>query len=403
MTRAYCIKFLIATSLVFFGTALFNLIVDPYSIWGSPAIHGLNTSKYSVFHERIQNYAAWSHWPKPPGTILLGTSRTADGLRSNHRAFQNDTSYNMALGGQPISETLLLFKHAQKSGKLKKTVIGLDFFAFNAYWAADSADQAKRLTPGLNLDLLFNSGTLSDSFTTLRQSWPALEIVRAAHGAKTHSSSHASPSSGILPMRVLFTEVEKIYVDYHRPYPYRIYSYSNAKTGNNTLNDFRELLKIAYANNIELHLLISPSHAWHWEGLANVGLWQHWEQWKLTLTRINAEEAEKSGKPLYPLWDFSGYNSITTETVPATHSADKMKWYSDSSHYNRACGDMILDRVFDLSDASVPIPDDFGIRIDEYNITTHLTDIRQAREHYAETHPSDVQEMAKLIKQFWNH
>ena len=403
MARAYCIKFLIAASLVFFGTALFNYIADPYSIWGSPSIKGVNTSKYSVFHERIQSYVSWSHWPKPPSTILLGTSRTADGLRENHPTFQNDTTYNMALGGQPIDETLLLFKHALKSGKLKKVVIGLDFFAFNAYWAADSADQEKRLTPGLNLDLLFNSSTLSDSFTTLRQSFPALGIVRSAQGAEAESLNNAPASPGILPMRVLFKEVEKIYVDYHRPYPYRIYSYSNAKKGNNTINDFRELLKIAYANNIELHLLISPSHAWHWEGLANVELWQDWEQWKRTLTRINAEEANKSAKPIYPIWDFSGYNSITTETVPATNSADRMKWYSDSSHYNRACGDLILDRVFSLSDASMPIPDDFGILIDEHNITTHLKDIRRARAHYAETHPSDVQEMAKFIKLFWNH
>ncbi|MDD2720664.1 MAG: hypothetical protein PHH47_05075 [Gallionella sp.] len=402
MTRAYSLKFLIALLAVFLGIGLVNHIVDPYSIWGSPQIKGINTSKYLVFHERIPAFVGWSKWTHPPETILLGTSRTADGLRADHPAFQNSVTLNMALGGQPAHETLLLFKHAVKSGKLKRAVIGLDFFAFNVYWAADSASQEKRLTPGANLDLLFNSSTLSDSLTTIRQSLPSLHVVNEAHGADNlPGQSDASPPA--MPMRTLFKEVEKIYVDYFHPPPYRLYAHTLPDGSGNTLDDFRELLRLAHANNIELHLLISPSHAWHWQTVADVGLWQEWEHWKRSLVAINAQESQRSGQPGYPLWDFTGYNSITSETVPTAGSANKMRWYSDSSHYNHACGDLILSRVLSQPDPEGHIPADFGILIDTGNIDEHLADIRQARARYIDTHLTDTRELTDFIKQFWNH
>ena len=120
------------------------------------------------------------------------------------------------------------------------------------------------------------------------------------------------------------------------------------------------------------------------------------------MVKINREESDQAGKTAYSLWDFSGYNSITTETVPAAGSPDKMRWYSDSSHYNRACGDLILDRIFGHHDPARLIPQDFGTLIDERTIDAHLSDIREARAQYSETHPADVQEMAALSKQFWN-
>lgn len=394
MPRTYYIKFLIAASLVFLGAAFINLIVDPYAIWHTPSIAGVNTAKYAGFHSRIPKYVEWANWSKPPQTILLGTSRTADGMRTDHPALLDGTTYNMALGGQPIHESLVLFKHALKHGKLRRVVIGLDFFAFNAYWATDAVDE-KRLVPGTNFDLLFNTSTFSDSITTIRHSLPEIEIISSAHAGGTADSA--------IPMRLRFKEVEKIFVTYHRPPPFQRYAYTNPKTGSNSIMDFQEMLNLAYANHIELYMFISPSHAWHWEGLANLGLWENWQQWKQTLVNLNHQEAAKTGIAAYQLWDFSGYNSITSEAVPATNAEHNMKWYADSSHYNRACGDLILDRVLGYSDASRPIPDDFGNLINQQNIVAHLSSIRLARKNYAASHAPDIQEMANLSRQVWNH
>ena len=49
---------------------------------------------------------------------------------------------------------------------------------------------------------------------------------------------------------------------------------------------------------------------------------------KQELVRINQSESDKARKSAYPLLDFSGYNSITTETVPTLDSYSPMQWYS---------------------------------------------------------------------------
>lgn len=389
MARTYTYKLLIIAALVAFGTALINFVADPYGVWQTPLIEGLNAAKHPGANYRIQKYVEWARWTRPPQTILLGTSKTVDGLRPDHPSLQDGTTYSMALGGQSLRESLLLFKHALKPGTLRRAVIGLDFFAFNAYWGTE-VDYEQRLTPGANLDLLFSTSMLSDSVDTLRQSWHATSLISATHMPED--------APGEMSMRSHFIQIEAAFLPYYHPDPYRLYALSNPRTGEDTLAIFHELLRLSYENNIELHLLISPSHAWHWEGLADVGLWENWEQWKRALVSISEEEAKKAGKPVYPLFDFSGYNSITTEALP--DSPGRMKWYNDATHYNRACGDKVLDRLFDKTNAATS---DFGVQIDARNIDAHLAGIRSARARYAEGHAADVREMADLSRRVWGH
>ncbi len=416
MTRAYCIKFGLSLLLVIAGAGLVNWVVDPYGIWKSPIIQGVNSSKYSGFNIRIPKFVEWANWTKAPHTILLGTSRTAGGLRADHPAFSDGTTYNMALGGQPMRESLLLFKHAIKAGHLRRAVIGLDFFVFNAYWASDVGDPA-RLNLGGNLDLLFRSSTFSDSVTTFRQSWvakkhlnmvesqPRNTLQQQSRAGLSTSRAHVQRASLIqhgVATRQYFLNVEQTYVTFYRPPPFHIYEFSNFKTKDDTLEDFRELLRAAYEHDIEVKLFISPAHAWHWQGIANAGLWEKWEAWKRKLVKIGADEANRAQKPKYPLWDFSGYNSINTETVPPRGASIPMLWYTDPSHYNPACGDLILDRLAEHPRLGAPIPQDFGIPIGEWNIEARLVEIRQARQHYAGSHVLDIQDLANISQQAWN-
>jgi hypothetical protein len=52
-----------------------------------------------------------------------------------------------------------------------------------------------------------------------------------------------------------------------------------------------------------------------------------------------------SGRTSVRLWDFSGYNSVTTEAIPPFGSKDRMQWYQDSVHFSRRTGRAIVDTV----------------------------------------------------------
>lgn len=114
-----------------------------------------------------------------------------------------------------------------------------------------------------------------------------------------------------------------------------------------------------------MKIFISPSHAAQMEAIRIVGLWQEFEQWKRELSKMA------------PVWDFSGYNSITSEPV-----SNGMKNYLDSSHYRKNVGDLVINCLFSYQEEKVPA--DFGTLITPANVEAHLTKIRADREVWAE-------------------
>ena len=49
-----------------------------------------------------------------------------------------------------------------------------------------------------------------------------------------------------------------------------------------------------------------------------------------------------------------------------------MRWYWEHSHYRKATGDLMLDRVLGYSDPKRPMPADFGVRLTSANVDQHI-------------------------------
>jgi hypothetical protein len=142
-------------------------------------------------------------------------------------------------------------------------------------------------------------------------------------------------------------------------------------------------------------LYIQPNHAYLLETFKIKGLWPTMDQWKRELVNILAEDAAAHPKEKpFPLWDFSGYNTITTEAIPQSgDTTTKMKWYWEGSHYKKELGDQILDRIFNYQSAMRKVPQDFGILLTPDNLETHLANIRQKQQVYTQTHPGEIAEI----------
>jgi hypothetical protein len=88
------------------------------------------------------------------------------------------------------------------------------------------------------------------------------------------------------------------------------------------------------------------------------------------------------------LWDFSGYNSVTTEPV-----ATPMQYYWDSSHFTERVGGWILTRVMGGTETG-QIPADFGVSLTDENVEAHLAAVRADRDSYVRMHPQEAAELA---------
>jgi len=237
-----------------------------------------------------------------------------------------------------------------------------------------------------------------DSTRTILKRKALLSDTWSAHGLRLWSAQYIKDGEG---HRKLMKLSETSYLSYtYLPPPSCDYDFSPTNGRLPQLEEIRAIFARAHRERITLKLLISPSHARQWETLAAAGLWHKWEEWKHRLVKMNEEEAQRAGQPPFPLWDFSGYHTISTETVPALgDTTTMMHWYFDSSHYTPATGDLVLDRIFNYRSPERTVPNDFGILLTSQNIESHLARIRADREHYRLTHPDDIAEIETLARE----
>ena len=122
--------------------------------------------------------------------------------------------------------------------------------------------------------------------------------------------------------------------------------------------------------------------------IAYAGLWDTFEEWKRQLVAANEAVAIRYSKVPFALYDFSGYNAWSSEPLPVEEGTEaQMKYYWESSHYTRELGNVVLDRVFSGTERG----DGFGRKLSSESVEGVLQSIREERNWYAQTFPSEVE------------
>ncbi len=385
------------STLVFLVRPVFNYVIDPWGLNGRFRIAGVNTVKLDL-HMRTRLHKAHVLPRLKPATIVLGISRAAQGIRTDHEAWDLKPVYNLSLDGGTIGEIGDFMEAAVETSPLKQVVIGLDFEAFsNLGWGRQARNETAEALAALGNPLrrvrpYFTTDMLAASLGSANRQ--RTEQMSVLPSGETSAPLFESVVAKIGGHRKLFLRSEDEYFNFH-------YSRDlQTNDGRSSLEAFRGIVMIARRHGIDLRLFISPVHARQMEVIRQLGLWSLFEQWKRELVAILAEDAATHLDKLpIPLWDFSGYNSLTTEHVPpAGDEKSRMRWYWESSHYHPALGDLVLDRIFNYKSPDRRVPKDFGVQINQANIESHLARIRREQDRYHITHPADVAEIESL---FW--
>lgn len=391
-----------------------NKVIDPFRLYNGPELSGINEIKPEI-DNRARLAKAWGVYRRKPTGIILGSSRSDYGLNPEHSGWTTKNVYNLALPGGSVYEALRYLQHAQVINPLEQAVLGVDFFMFNTYWPKTlDFDENRLLTTQdgkINrhfkrfekLEILTSVDTLISSFKTIKAQKNEF-FVEPPHIA--NGQRHPTMREAYMPVaggyHALFVDDIKAHILRRwLPPPHLDYRFDDPNTGESTFDWFRSILKFAHDNHIDLRIIISPSHALLWEALFDMGLGDKWEIWKRELVRINEEEAKKLGASPFQLWDFSGYNRYTTETLPPLGDKEsKMQWYWEGSHYKSALGDIVLNQVFDTHVRSEDPSKDFGVLLTKENIEMHLANIRRAQVQYRESHRDAIQEVKDLVQEF---
>jgi len=348
---------------------LFNVAVDPYGVINSPQFYGFNQSKpEKLNHEKL--FKAIDITRIKPKTILLGASTADLGLDPTHPALSNSQpAYNLGIAGANMNTLMRYFKHTlTNQPKLQLVVLGIDLFMVNDSNPnlADIDERRlgkKNLTLEEALNLLFSMDSLERSKKTIISNInnPDLHVY---YPNGLHNNKFLTLTSLNLSNKERFKRTIGGYLT--RPESYKSYRFSRE-----LLTNYKTILDICQERNINIKIFISPLHAIQLETIRVANLWPDFEEWKREVVKIS------------PVWDFSGYNSITTEPL-----SEDMKNFLDSSHHTKEVGDLVLNRMFHYHEETVPR--DFGVLLTPNNIESHLAKIRSDREVWAKNHPDEV-------------
>ncbi|MFT7618392.1 MAG: hypothetical protein ACI97A_002035 [Planctomycetota bacterium] len=364
--QRYNRTFFVGAVLLLLGNVLFNGLVDPFSIYPDQALTSLERYR-KIGPSRIT--IAESLIRVNPEVLLLGTSRTKNGLRTDHAAFEGRRCFNAGLPAGSMEELRHVARVAMDQTDVKEIVFFADFFSFNDRRLPIAGFDSSRFSPTFNV-LEFHLEQLL-SFTAFSRSKKVLWRWRSGTDAQNEK---------IINRKVIARELLAFHDD---PMLYGEFNSSAA-----SWRELAALKKMAHDNNVNLKVILLPVHATMLETLRHAGLWDKWEQWKRQLI-------VELG-PTISVWDFQYYGEYTAHPVgEAGDMVQAMVWFKDPSHALPKFCSLVLDRVYTSKEPAAG--GGFGRKLNEAMIESWLVEIREKRARYAENYPQDILWIEKIL------
>ncbi|HAM41581.1 MAG TPA: hypothetical protein DDX89_04945 [Candidatus Omnitrophica bacterium] len=409
----YTLTVAIAAVSALAGATIVNGLVDPYGMYRLADLPGLTAQKPAIYH-RVRLLKAYEVRRLKPHSLLLGSSRSHLAFRTSHEGWARQASrrYNLAFDGATTKEMYAYLIHAHAVSPLTQVLLALDTYHPTTAPAATRPDFDpallltqhravswwRRLTA--DLKLLTSFDTLRDSVKTLTSQQAGDPEWYAPDGQRLGEVFFRRSSENFVKVgpRAYFEEIDQLEVGFKLEWRIpvspgtRVSTATAAKSDASTsLDDIRRLVAFCRTHRIDLRIFLTPAHAHQLELDAATGGWPALEHGKRALVDLLAQDAARHpDQPPIPLWDFSGYSTITTEPLPPPTGHAEMQWYWDSSHFKEQVGDLVLDRVLDFHESGRVMPADFGIRLTPETIESTLAQIRTAQAAYRQQHPDDL-------------
>lgn len=383
--RAFLLTFT-GTSLAAVGAlAALNYTVDPYLIhqWDTPALQQLRPAREKL-----------SSWGKTyaiaryrPAVLYLGNSRTELALAASHPGFGGRPVFNGALSGASVGDMIAMASHATALSRLDSVVWGIDAPSFSMVRGTLDFDRElvasgalylpRRalldIKRALTVDMTRDSfSLLAGRFGRVCRSNLALKGQRDQSCIENHMKELGGTAAAVRPRLLEFVRGEG-------PTP-------------QALEAFEQALAALCRQGTRVRVYINPTHASTYLALHEAGKWPALERWQRALAGLGAR-ARATGCDAR-LYDFSGFNHVTTEALPQAGGRPEMQYYWEPSHYRANVGEMVMSRLVGSGNAA----GSFGAEITPGSIEGHLARMREARERYARDHPVEARVASEVAR-----
>jgi hypothetical protein len=308
----------------------------------------------------------WQRWD----TVLLGSSRVAQGLRSDDPAFGARRVYNAGLAGAKYRETSRVLNHVLEHAPPKSLWIFVDFFAFSALQRDNPEFGGSRFAASFDpLEFharhLLGYGATRDSLRSLLNARRQRAAAWSERGDWVSDALHERPPADVFGFMLRMHVCSEDW--------YRDFRYDPA-----LVQQLRRDVERARRQGVEAVVIIPPVHALQLEAEAELGLWPTLERWKREMVTALAQNG--------PVWDFTECGTECDEPVPGTHSdgdAATMRWFYDSSHFKPVLGQRVIARVLGEDET-------LGSPLTPDTLDTQLALERERHDRYMRSHDQEL-------------
>jgi hypothetical protein len=390
---------LLATCLAILTAAVAaNVLVDPYGVshvldW--QRINGERPAQSA--HARM--HKPLKLWRTRYDGIVLGTSQVEQGFDTRHPALiaRGLSLYNGGVSEGRVFEQALLLRHASEVAKIKFAIVALDFLRYaegGGRPAFMPRDWTRWRAVADYLVSLVSIDGLRDSYSTVVASWRRVPTFQYFPDGTLNVERHFA-AVGWPDYAALFDTVDAAYLNgAYDPILTRRSAFEQRGFDHSSLKD---MLATARRAGIQLSIFVPPSHARQAEVIRYLGLQPLFDQWLRELVDVVADDAGGHGHiSVAKIWDFSGYNAVTTEMVPPPGSKVRMLWYQDSVHFSYRTGRAIMDQVLQIPEPELFDPERFGVELSPEALDDHLSRREQQRAAYVTAHPEVVSNLSRL-------
>lgn len=358
---------------------LTNYLVDPYlnHQWDSPLLQRLRPTQEKLVPWG-KTYAVFKYKPQ---VLYVGNSRIHSGLPADPALFDGKRVFNGGIPGASLGDTIAMLQHARSITTLDAVVWGVDYWSFsadigNSDFDRDLVATGKSYTvrrPLLDLKRALSFDITVDSVDVIFRRTPTVcRSSLAFQGLRDDACNVANLLDRGGVNKALVADIRAI-------------KNKNEKI-DQALPVFQVELEQLCKAGIRTMVYINPLHAITLEYFFQRGNWNEFERWKRLL--VNSIDHTRQSGCNVQLFDFSGFNSVTSETIPQVSGSPAMENYWEGSHYRTVVGRQILAKMIPLP--SVRVPADFGTKLDQDNIEAHLALVRSERERYRTEHKNEI-------------
>jgi len=398
MSAASYIRIWLSSVIAIVGTvAAFNMVIDPYDVSGLLELPRLNAMKPAELG-RARLRKTFDLWRKSYDGVVLGTSQVEHGIDPQHPGLSAHglTLYNAGISEERPFEQALLLRHAAETTHVRFAIVALDFLRYVGGGGKPEFMPANWTRSRAVIDYLkslVSATAVRDSIATIGASWNGTPTLQHLPDGLLNIEQYFSVV-GQPDYRSQFNSVDAAYLNgaYKAMLDRRV---ELERVGFNH-SALADMVRTAARFNLELHVFIPPSHVRQAEVVRFLGLEPLFRQWLRELACVVA--STDSGRMSVRLWDFSGYNSVTTEAIPPFGSKERMQWYQDSVHFSRRTGRAIVDTVLGFPPSELGKDQTFGVQVTPANIDEYFEHRRIDRERYLAANPEIEAEIATLYQ-----